>query len=319
MTPLIPDPTQALIDNALAVFKNTENELLKIDYYKLLIAKKRGSAVVSLKKIPGLESNRAVTRLLNRAKFKVSTRTVDDYVFVDTFWDDIVKVVGPDNLKYTGYKRAIQLVREQAKLLTYVPPDDGWKEKSGGFNRTYESGRHYAIHPATIDDKRCWMLNGDLPEEELIDPDRYGMCNFFPTLAEAKAKADALERLDRRNQTDSAQPVHDRKETLDEVQRKIDKATNPNGKPPTEPALKENDVSHPAAREAQDAVIEGDPDKTRHILKVVSETDLTNPALDDDLKAVQAAIQKQQEGGWQPTKTYDPTTELDKARALCSP
>jgi thiol-disulfide isomerase/thioredoxin len=201
MTALIHDPNQATIDNALAVFKNAQVELLKLDYRKLFVAKEVGEALLPLLNVPDLDSNRAITGLLHRAGYKVSARTVDNYIFVATYWNDIVKAVG-DKLEQIGYKKAIQMVREQAKLLTYVPTDDGWKEEHGGFNRAYPSGRYYAIHPKTIDGTPCWVLMGDdIPEQEWIDAEPFnGPMLFFPTLAEAKAKADELERLDRHSE-----------------------------------------------------------------------------------------------------------------------
>jgi hypothetical protein len=124
---LISEADQEAIKNALAVFKDAQIELLRLDYRKLFIAKKVGEALVPLLEIPDLDSNRAITRLLHRAGYQVSTRTVDDYIFVATHWDDIVKAVG-DQLEQTGYKKAIRMAREQAKLLTSVPTSDGSTE-----------------------------------------------------------------------------------------------------------------------------------------------------------------------------------------------
>ena len=259
MTALIRDLNQAAIDKALAVFKNAHIEFLKLDYRKLFVAKEVGEALLPLLNIPDLDSNRAITRLLIRAGYSISTRTVDDYIFVATFWDDIVKAVG-DKLEQIGYKKAIQMVREQAKLLTYVRQDDGWREEHGGFNRTYPSGRFYAVHPTTFDAKPCWMLNGDdIPEKEWIDAEPFnGPVLFFPTSAAAKAKADELERLDRRIQPVPAQPDPEPKEIATEATHDDDPdpRTKPRHALPQRPKEDPAILKYPAALEAQDAVIE---------------------------------------------------------------
>ena len=57
------------------------------------------------------------------------------------------------------------------------------------------------------------------------------------------------------------------------------------------------------------------PDKTlQNIRKVFTETDLTNPALADDLRAVQEAIAKQQAEGWKPMKVGE--RNLDGAQSI---
>ena len=115
------DKKQEAIDRALAGSKKCEAEMFRLDCCKLDVAHEWGDLLVPL---TTFMSNREITNLLNRAGFKISHGTVDDYLYVSIQWDRIVALV-KDKPKRPGYKTAVKLARDQAKLLTYVPPDDG--------------------------------------------------------------------------------------------------------------------------------------------------------------------------------------------------
>ena len=254
--PLIHDPDQEIIRNALVGCKKAHDKMFRLDCCKLLVAKEYGECLLPLKQIDWLMSNREITKLLNQADIEISHTTVDDYIYVATYWDQIVAALG-EKLYQTGYKRAIKIAREQAKLLTYVPTNDGWTEEHGGFTRTYPSGRIYVVHPETNDGKRCWMLTGEnIPETEGIDAEP---CNvpvqYFSTSAAAKAKTDELERLDRHTQPSPDHLVAEQMESATETTHTDDTdlfADLPH-KPKEDPAL----LNHLAIGEAQDAVIKG--------------------------------------------------------------
>ena len=64
-------------------------------------------------------------------------------------------------------KKAVQLlICKPRKTKT---PDDGWKEEHGGFNRTYPSGRLYAIHPTGKAENPWRMTGDDIPEVNWIE------------------------------------------------------------------------------------------------------------------------------------------------------
>src|ERR1700678_1709973 len=108
---------QAAIDKALAGSKKCQAEMVRLDCCKLDVAHEWGDLLVPL---TTFMSNREITNLLNRAGCEISHGTVDDYLYVSIHWDRIVAPL-KEKVNQTGYKRAVKLAREQAKLLTYVP------------------------------------------------------------------------------------------------------------------------------------------------------------------------------------------------------